>query len=165
MPIYRHLLSAAEYSDIQFPIVFRAQQDHPRMRLIPRNRETCFSARAGETAGSSITFRPPPCAGRKLGLNDRSVAVCHFSANRNRERERLLCGVGDYLVFVVSSGDSHFLHPGLECGSLTTSVRSTQNQAHTAGHLGPSAALSARIEHNSEHNSAWEEKGQSKDDA
>ena len=55
-------------------------------------------------------------------------------------------------VLVVDAADAHLLHSGLERGSLTTSVRSTQNQAHTAGHLGLSAALAARIEHDFEHN-------------
>jgi hypothetical protein len=35
---------------------------------------------------------------------------------------------------------------------LASTLQSSQNQAHRAGYLGPSAALSARIEHNSEHN-------------
>jgi len=49
-----------------------------------------------------------------------------------------------------------FLRAGIKDGrkrvKLRTTPRSTTNQAHRAGHLGPSAALSARIEHDSEHN-------------
>jgi hypothetical protein len=40
----------------------------------------------------------------------------------------------------------------IQLGKLQLTFRPTQNQAHRAGHLGPSAALSARIEHDSEHN-------------
>ena len=49
-----------------------------------------------------------------------------------------------------------FLRAGIKDGrkrvKLASTLRSSQNQAHRAGYLGPSAALSARIEHNSEHN-------------
>jgi IS30 family transposase len=49
-----------------------------------------------------------------------------------------------------------FLRAGIKDGrkhvKLRTTHRSTTNQAHRAGHLGPSAALSACIERNSEHN-------------
>jgi hypothetical protein len=49
-----------------------------------------------------------------------------------------------------------FLRAGIKDGrkrvKLRTTPRSTTNQAHRAGHLGPSAALSACIEHNSEYN-------------
>lgn len=45
-----------------------------------------------------------------------------------------------------------FLRAGIKDGrkrvKLRTTPRSTTNQAHRAGHLGPSAVLSARIEHN-----------------
>jgi hypothetical protein len=40
----------------------------------------------------------------------------------------------------------------IQLGKLEPTCRSSQNQSFRAGHLGPSAALSARIEHDSEHN-------------
>jgi hypothetical protein len=40
----------------------------------------------------------------------------------------------------------------IQLGKLKPTLRTTQNQAHTAGHLGPNAALSSLIEHDSEHN-------------
>ena len=39
----------------------------------------------------------------------------------------------------------------IQLGKLTPTLRSTQNQADTAGHPGPNAALSSLIEHDSEH--------------
>jgi DNA-binding NarL/FixJ family response regulator len=48
-----------------------------------------------------------------------------------------------------------FLRAGIRDGrkrvKLTATPRSTQNQAFIEGHLRPSAALLARIEHDSEH--------------
>jgi hypothetical protein len=44
----------------------------------------------------------------------------------------------------------------IQLGKLMEAFRSTQNQAHTAGHIGPFAALLALIEHDSEHNfTSW----------
>jgi hypothetical protein len=40
----------------------------------------------------------------------------------------------------------------IQLGKPWSTLRSTTNQTHTAGHLGPSVALSALIEHDSEHN-------------